>query len=191
MTVTALEKLGSSQLAVLPTNKLTGTVDAFVRTRFKDIAAAHQKLDADRAVLNEFSGDPESEKALHAAIAADRAELALSIASLNDYMSMQKELFKSRGMSKDTAYKYAIVPIGELTSTGVEKCRIVKRGYSLEPSFDVSDESDHSAYGSVQLPSERFGTRDPKARGKYNDGGYLIDEAAMSIDHSEINGCCD
>lgn len=98
-------------------------------------------------------------------------------------MNEQKEMFKSKGLDGDRAYKEAIIPTGKFTDRGVEMFLIVKRGESLEES-EADDETAPSVRASRGY-SANIGMQREMSRGKYNDGHILIEQAAASIDPSE------
>jgi len=188
---TSLERYDKKQLAALSSDHLMRAVDSHVRAQFSDLAKANELLKEALHSRDSYDGkDPACEKALHAKVIAARRSVARAIASINAYIEEQRALFEVRGVSPDMVYKWAIVPIGETTATGVEKCRMVKRRLEFE-SADTSDDEDRSVNATVKLPSEKtyngISVHDTN-RGKFNDGNRLVDESLASMERSELFG---
>jgi len=110
----------------------------------------------------------------------------VAMKKLDDYLEEQMEMFRSRGMPRWRALKEALVPTGEVTPSGVEMMKIVKRGLSLEPA-DIDDDG-----ATVKANLLKFGDGIVSVkRGKYNDA-EIIDmiNCCGEVSSGEVMGGC-
>lgn len=178
-------KIAQSKLAALPADMLVRQIDRSVRRAFRDVDDANAKLYEARLASEEYAGDDPAEAGrLKDDVEKARIIVRNCIKDIEDYIAEQMELFKSKNLDPNRAYKEAIVPTGQILPNGVEVFKIVTRGASLEPVEDA-DECHCSVSASTSY-SSRLGTQREQRRGKYNDGHLLIEQSSISIDRSEV-----
>lgn len=102
--------------------------------------------------------------------------------SLKTYLEEQRALFASKRLDADRAYKEAIVPTGETLPNGVEICRIVPLGFSIEPE-EADPDTNRIRVRLNEHPA--MNVAKDESRGRFNDGGLLIEQATCSVDLSE------
>lgn len=173
-------------LATLDGDTLAKRIDRYVKSAFR--RAKDAKLEYDRASEAVRNCDPANvEEMARRQEAVRQAHLVVrrEIEDIEHYLDEQKELFRSKGLEADRAYREAIVPTGEILPNGKEVFRIVKRGESLEESDDIADDTLPSVHASRNY-SDRIGLSADQRRGRYNDAGMLIEQTAASVDPEEV-----
>lgn len=187
-------KAEKAQLACLDSESLQKKIDGYVRSAFRASEQAETEYLAARKARIEYAGEDKAElMRLKAEEKRTQIVCREKIADIDNYLQEQMALFSSKGLDPNRAYKEAIVPTGKYLADGnTEIFRIIVRGETLE---HVDDDDENEGVGrSVKASrsySERMGAGRERRRGKYGDGDMLIEQAAASIDASEVQsaGC--
>lgn len=155
-----------AQLAKMNTEELTSVLGTYVRSLVTK---------ATRTVIREnYKSEADFTRAL-----ARKAEAELA---LSDYIDEQRALFMAKKLNPDRAYKEAIVPTGEILPNGVEMFKIVPRGFDLEPE-ETDPDTDIVRVRLNEHPA--MNVSKDEARGRFGDGGLLIEQSVCSVDLSE------
>lgn len=164
-----IAKYTGAQLAKMETQEAARVLDSYVRGL---ITKAAKKV-----VRENFATEEEYTTAL---VRKEEAEK-----QFYDYLDEQRSLFKSKRLDPDRVYKEAIIPTGETLPNGIEIFKIVPRGFDLEP-----EETDPESNRIIVRLSERpaMNLRKDEQRGRFNDGGMLVEQSACSVDRSEYLG---
>lgn len=182
----AVVRVEKAVLAKLDNETLVKTIDRHVRSAFNRAEKAKTAYDEAVQARRDYIGDdPVEAKRLDDVIESARLVVRREIDDIEAYLDEQKELFASRGLEPNRAYKEAVVPTGELLPNGKEIFRIVKRGETLEEADPTDDDLMPSVRASRDY-SDRIGLARDQTRGRYNDGHMLIEQSAASVDPEEV-----
>lgn len=161
-----IAKYTGAQLAKMSGAQLAQTMASHVRSMV--LASAKSPI------RENYETDAQYEHALNRAKEAG--------VSLKTYIDDQRALFQFKRLDPDRAYKEAIVPIDETLPNGVEVCRIVPLGFSIEPE-ETDPDSDRVRVRLNEHPA--MNVAKDESRGRFNDGGMLIEQSICSVDPSE------
>lgn len=162
-------KYTGAQLAKMGTQELSSVLGSYVRS-----------LIAKSSKVIKPEDFPSNDAYTQALVRKQEAEK-----EFYDYLEEQRTLFKAKRLDPDRAYKEAIVPTGEKLPNGVEIFKIVPRGFTIEPE-ETDPDTNHIIVRLNEHPA--MSVSKDEQRGRFNDGGLLIEQSACSVDRSEYLG---